>query len=110
MSRIPTIVAAAFAVAISAASYAHAAPAVTEIAGAPGQTLTLTSAKQMVSAQLAANGQRSLRPGSAEFDGDGNVRVEIVSVQGLAVAHVLVHADNGMITDARTGTKLGAKG
>jgi hypothetical protein len=109
MIRFPTMVAAAFAVAITTVAYAHAAPATTEIAGAPGETLTLTNAKQLVSAKLAAAGQRNLRPGHAEFDGAGNVAVDIETLQGLPVSHVLVHADNGMITDARSG-KNGAKG
>jgi len=110
MSKVPSIVTAVFAVAISAASYAHAAPATNEIAGVSGETLTLGSAKRLVGDQLAASGQRMWRPGTAEFDGNGNVRVEIVTLQGIAVAHVLVHANNGMITDARTGAKFGAKG
>jgi hypothetical protein len=109
MIRFPAIVAATFAIAITTAAYAHAAPADAEIAGAPGQTLTLTGAKQMVSAKLAAAGQRNLRPGHAEFDGEGNVSVEIETLQGLPVSHVVVHADNGMVTDARTG-RNGAKG
>jgi hypothetical protein len=108
MSKVPAIVTAVFAVALSAASYAHAAPAPTVIAGVSGEPLTLSSARHLVSDQLVANGQRSLRPGNASFD--GNVAVEIVTQQGLPVAHVVVHANNGMITDARTGAKLGAKG
>ncbi len=113
MIRFPAIVAATFAIAITTAAYAPAALAspapANEIAGAPGQTLTLTGAKQMVSAKLAAAGQRNLRPGHAEFDGEGNVAVEIETLQGLPVSHVVVHADNGMVTDARTG-RNGAKG
>jgi len=110
MSKIPSIVTAVFAAAISVASYAHAAPVVAEITGVSGEALTLSSAKRLVSDQLAADGRRAMRPGKAEFDGDGNVRVEIVNQDGLAIAHVLVHANNGLITDARTGAKFGAKG
>jgi hypothetical protein len=109
MIRFPTLVAATFAVALSAIAYADAAPAVAQMTGVAGETLTLTSAKQLVSQKLAAEGKRNLRPGSATFDGDGNVAVEIVTLQGLPVSHVVVRADNGMITDARTG-KTAAKG
>ena len=110
MSKVPSIVTAVFAVALTATSYAHAGPAPTEIAGVSGETLTLGSAKHLVADQLAASGQRMWRPGTAEFAGNGDVRVEIVTLQGVAVAHVVVHANNGMITDARTGAKFGAKG
>ena len=108
MVRFPTLVAASFAVIITTAAYAHAAPAVTEIAGDVGQTLTLGGAKQMVAAKLAADGQRTVRPGRAEFDGEGNVKVEIVTLQGLPISHVIVHAVSGMITDANV--KKGARG
>ena len=108
MVRFPTVVAATFAVIITATSYAHAAPATTEIAGDLGQPLTLTSAKHMVSDKLAATGQRALQPGHAEFDLDGNVHVDIVNQVGLTVSHVIVHANDGMITDANV--KKGARG
>jgi hypothetical protein len=105
MVRFPTLVAAAFAVFITANAYA--APATNEIAGELGQTLTLGSAKQMVADKLKAAGQSTMRPGSAEFDADGNVKVEIVNLQGLPVSHVLVHANNGQITDAASAKKRG---
>ena len=102
MVRFPTLVAAAFAVCITTAAYA--APA-TEIAGDLGQPVTLTSAKKMVSDKLAASGQRSVQPGHAEFDADGNVRVDVVNQVGLTVGHMLVHANDGMVTDADAGKK-----
>jgi hypothetical protein len=118
MVRFPTLVAAAFAVCITSAAYA--APATNEMAADLGQTLTLGSAKQMVADNLTLGsakqmvadklktaGQTSMRPGTAEFDANGDVRVEIVNLQGLAVSHVVVHANNGMITDAASAKKRG---
>jgi hypothetical protein len=105
MVRFPTLVAAAFAVCITTAAYAHAAPATTEIAGDLGQPLTLTSAKKMVSDKLAAAGQRSVQAGHAEFDADGNVRVDVVNQVGLTVGHMIVHANDGMVTDANAAKK-----
>lgn len=105
MVRFPTLVAAAFAVCITGAAYA--APATNEMAADLGQTLTLGSAKQMVADKLKTAGQTSWRPGTAEFDSNGDVKVEIVNLQGLPVSHVVVHANNGMITDAASAKKRG---
>jgi len=105
MVRFPTLIAAGFAVMITTAAYA--APATNEMATGLGQTLTLGSAKQMVSEKLKAAGQTTMHPGSAEFDADGNVKVEIVNIQGLPVSHVLVHSNNGQITDAAATKKRG---
>ena len=106
MVRFPTLVAAAFTVFITTAAYAHAAPATTEIAADLGQPLTLDSAKKMVGEKLTATGQNMVRPGRAKFDKDGNVIVEIVTLQGeLPVGHMIVHANDGMITDANAGKK-----
>jgi hypothetical protein len=107
MVRFPTLVAAAFAVCITSAAYA--APATNEMAAELGQPLTLTTAKKMVSEKLAASGQRTMQPGHAEFDVDGNVHVDIVNAMGLTVSHLIVHANDGMITDANV-TKKGARG
>lgn len=52
--------------------------------------LTLTGAKQLVSRSLLESGQRMVRVGRAEFDGNGNVLVEIVTIQGVPFRHVLV--------------------
>jgi hypothetical protein len=105
MVRFPALVAAAFAVCITTAAYA--APAPTEIAGDAGQTLTLTTAKKMVSDKLATSGQRSLQAGHAEFDVDGNVRVDLVNQVGLTVGHMIVHANDGQVTDASAAKKRG---
>jgi predicted phage tail protein len=105
MVRFPTLVAAVFAVCITTAAYA--APATNEMAAELGQTLTLGSAKQMVADKLKTAGQTTMRPGTAEFDADGNVKVEIVNLQGLPVSHVVVHANNGQITDAASAKKRG---
>jgi uncharacterized membrane protein len=105
MVRVPTLIAAAFAVCITSAAYA--APAASEMAAEIGQTLTLGSAKQMVADKLKAAGQSTMRPGHAELDADGNVKVEIVNLQGLPVSHVLVHANGGQITDAAATKKRG---
>ena len=105
MVRFPTLIAAGFAIFITTAAYA--APASSQIATEPGQALTLTSAKQMVADKLKASGQSQVRPGAAEFDADGNVRVDIVNLNGLTVSHVLVHANDGQITDAAATRKRG---
>jgi len=104
MVRYPTLVAAGFAIFLTTAAYAAPAP---QIAAEPGQALTLTSAKQMVADQLKAAHQSQVRPGAAEFDADGNVRVDIVNINGLTVSHVLVHANDGQITDAAAAKKRG---
>jgi hypothetical protein len=107
MVRFPTLVAAAFAVCITSAAYA--APATNEMAAELGQPLTLTTAKKMVSDKLAAAGQRFVQPGHAEFDSDGNVHVDIVNQTGLTIGHMIVHANDGMVTDANV-SKKGARG
>jgi predicted phage tail protein len=107
MVRFPTLVAAAFAVCVTGAAYA--APSTNEMAADLGQTLTLSSAKKMVSDKLAAAGQRSVQPGHAEFDSDGNVHVDIVNQVGLTIGHMIVHANDGMVTDANS-SKKGARG
>jgi hypothetical protein len=109
MLRLPNIVATAFSIVIVTAAYAHAAPASSQVTIAQGETLTITSAKQRVTQQLEASGQRDLHPGKAEFDANGNVNVDLVSALGLTVGHVLVHANDGSITNAGAATK-GSKG
>jgi hypothetical protein len=89
-----------------------AAPATTTIiADEPGKPLTLTTAKSSVGTWLASVGRGNvLRAGKAEYDGAGNVKVEVDTIQGLPYTHVVVHATDGTITDSRTGALLGAKG
>jgi hypothetical protein len=105
MTRFPTLVAAGFAIFITTAAYAD--PATNSVAADLGQTLTLTSAKQMVADKLRAAHQSQVRPGAAQFDADGNVLVDIVNTNGLTVSHVLVHANGGQITDAAATKKRG---
>jgi hypothetical protein len=100
MVRFPTIVTAVFAVFITTAAYA----APTEITADVGQKLTTFSAKEAVRAQIAASGRHDIRPGEAEFVSGGNVDVSIINNAGNVVRHVIVHANDGMITDARSGT------
>ena len=73
-------------------------------------TLTLGDAKQAVAKFLNDSGERTLRPGRAEFDSDGNVKVEIVTLQGVALRHVIVDAKSGLVADARTRAPLSKKG
>ncbi len=90
------------------AMLASAAPLVMTENGA--DTLTLSGAKQIVAHRLTELGKTDWRPGRAEFDRDGNVSVEIVTLQGIAVRHVRVDAKSGMVTDARTGSPLAMAG
>jgi hypothetical protein len=52
--------------------------------------LTLVAAQRIVTQSFLSSGRRGLRAGRAEFDGNGNVLVEVVSIQGLPFGHVLV--------------------
>ena len=67
-----------------------------------GQPVTLTGAKQLVTRWLDEKGERQLRVGRAEFDRDGNVAIEVVSPQGIAVRHMLVDAKSGQVAVAQT--------
>lgn len=74
------------------------------------EPLTLTSAKKIVAHRLTEIGQATLRPGRASFENDGNVSVEIVNTQGIAVGHVRVDAKSGQVTNAKTGAPLAMNG
>ena len=52
--------------------------------------LTLSDAKALVARSLLDSGQRMVRVGHAEFDSEGNVLVEVVTIQGLPIRHVLI--------------------
>ncbi len=111
MNRIVIAAIASTALVLGANAAFAANPTTTLIAEEPGKPLTLASAKASVTNWIASVGHGStLRAGKAEFDGTGNVKVEVVTVQGLPYTHVLVHATDGTITDARTGALLGGKG
>jgi hypothetical protein len=63
--------------------------------------LTLGDAKALVARSLLESGQRMVRVGHAEFDGNGNVVVELVTQEGIPFRHVLV--------DGKTHELLAAK-
>jgi hypothetical protein len=110
MVRISHIAAAVFSVAIATTAYAHAAASAQVITAAPGAELTLGSAKQAVSQQLAGSGQRNLRPGHAQYDSQGNVDVELLTTEGLRIGHMLVRPDAGGSANASAAPKAGQKG
>ena len=114
MVRFPTLVAASFAIVITTAAYAHAAPESAApnslIAQVAGKPLTISAAKSKVTQWLSATGFSQLHTGEAEFDHQGNVKVEVLNGQGTMYTHVLVHAADGTITDARAGVSTDHKG
>jgi len=65
--------------------------------------LTIADAKRQVDAWLSSTGHGALRAQKAEFDRDGNVKVEVVDGSGIPYTHVVVHAADGKITNARPG-------
>jgi hypothetical protein len=71
------------------------------------QPPTLTSARQAVTRWLADNGERQLRAGSAAFDGNGNISVEVVNIQGLPVRHFVVDGRTRSIAVAQAARKGG---
>jgi hypothetical protein len=71
------------------------------------QPPTLTSAKQAVTRWLVDNGERQLRAGSAEFDGNGNIAVEVVNIQGLPVRHFVVDGKTRAVAVAQMSRKGG---
>jgi len=75
--------------AIAAPSHAVAAETPQIVAEESG-ALTITEAKTVVARQLLASGQRMVRVGKAEFDGNGNVVVQLVTQEGLPFRHVVV--------------------
>jgi hypothetical protein len=75
--------------AIATPSHAIAAEA-PQIVAEETSALTITEAKSVVARSLLTSGQRMIRVGRAEFDGNGNVVVELVTQEGLPFRHVLV--------------------
>ena len=69
--------------------------------------LTLTEAKQIVAKALDANGERLARVGKAEFVGNGNVQVQVLTFQGLPLRTVLVDATTRQLAAARGGASMG---
>jgi len=89
---------------ISAAGIGPAAASeLLRLAGDPGAPLTLTEAKQEVSRYLTENGETKVKVGRAAYDDDGNVEVEVVTLHGLPVRHIVVDAKNGAVADSRSG-------
>ena len=86
--------------AVAMPSHAIAAEAPQVIADAAG-SLTIAEAKTVVARSLLASGQRMVRVGNAEFDGNGNVVVQLVTQEGLPFRHVLV--------DGKTHTLVAAE-
>jgi hypothetical protein len=106
MNRLASIVLGSLLVVTPAAgAFAASADAIRIADADPGQKLTLGSAKQLVAQRLVDNGQRQLRVGRAEFDRDGNVAVEVVSIQGIPVSHVVVDAKTGLVAAAQLAKK-----
>ena len=72
--------------------------------------LSLSGAKHIVADYLKDSGNRTLKVGRAEFTRNGNVDVEIVTLQGIPLKHVVVDGKSGDIADARTHAPLSKKG
>ena len=77
------------------------------IADAGDAQPTLTSAKQAVTRWLSDNGERQLRAGRAEFDGGGNIAVEVVTLQGIPVRHLTVDGKTRAVAVAQVARKGG---
>lgn len=75
--------------AVSLPSHALASETMQVTADAAGP-LTIAEAKAVVSRSLLASGQRMVRIGGAEFDGKGNVVVQLITQEGLPFRHVTV--------------------
>src|ERR1700761_5497222 len=86
--------------AITTPSHAIAAES-PQVVADQASALTITEAKAVVSRSLLASGQRMVRVGGAEFDGKGNVVVQLITQEGLPFQHVLV--------DGKTHTLVAAK-
>jgi hypothetical protein len=71
-------------------SHAAAAEMPAAIIADEAGPLTIAEAKTVVARSLLATGQRMLRVGSAAFDGQGNVVVQLVTQEGLPFRHVVV--------------------
>ncbi|MDB5393961.1 MAG: hypothetical protein JWM91_1467 [Rhodospirillales bacterium] len=102
MIRILTVAATSFVLLAGAANIASAGTAPNAlIAQDTAKPLTLAAAKHQVTDWLNATGHSVLHAGQAEFDRQGNVKVEVDNASGTPYTHVLVHAADGTITDAR---------
>ena len=86
---------------VIAPSHALAAEAPQVIAENEASPLTIAEAKALVAHSLLDIGQRMVRVGHAEFDGNGNVEVQLVSQEGIPFRRVVV--------DGKTHTLVAAK-
>jgi hypothetical protein len=87
--------------AVTVPSHALAAETRQVIAADATSPLTITEAKALVARSLLDIGQRMVRVGHAEFDGNGNVVVQLESQEGIPFRRVLV--------DGKTHTLVAAK-
>jgi hypothetical protein len=87
--------------AVSMPSHALAAETQQIIAADEASPLTIAEAKATVARSLLDIGQRMVRVGHAEFDGNGNVEVQLVSQEGIPFRRVVV--------DGKTHTLVAAK-
>ena len=87
--------------AVSMPSHALAAETPQVIVADEARPLTIAEAKALVARSLLDIGQRMVRVGPAEFDGNGNVVVQLVSQEGIPFRKFLV--------DGKTHTLVAAK-
>jgi len=87
--------------AVTVPSHAIAAQTPQVIAADTASQLTIAEAKALVARSLLDVGQRMVRVGHAEFDGNGNVVVQLVSQEGMPLRKVLV--------DGKTHTLVAAQ-
>jgi hypothetical protein len=81
--------------------HATAATVPTTVIAQTAGPLTIAEAKTVVARSLLATGQRMVRVGSAEFDGQGNVVVQLTTQEGLPFRHVVVDGRTHALVAAR---------
>ena len=67
----------------------------------PAGRLTVTEARNLVAHWLQANGQQTVRIGTAVYDGGGNVLVDIVTAQGVLIRQILVDGRTHQIAETK---------
>jgi len=87
--------------AVGVPSHALAAETPQVVAAEEASPLTIAEAKALVARSLLDIGQRMVRVGHAEFDGNGNVVVQLVTQEGIPFRRVVV--------DGKTHTLVAAK-
>ena len=86
--------------AVSTPSHALAAETPQVITADEASPLTIAEAKALVARSLLDIGQRMVRVGHAEFDGNGNVVVQLVSQEGMPLRRVLVDGKTHALVEA----------